>query len=76
MSAIGSVAGTASETPTMEELIEAVKKLEIAQKATKSDVKEIKEKDGEVKESQRKLAKLPIPPRFRGNLPDLDGWIL
>ena len=34
----------------MEGLIEVVKKLEIVQKVTKSDVKKIKDKDGEIKE--------------------------
>ena len=67
----------------MEALIEAINKLDISQKAldkdlkkNAKDIKKIKDVDGEIKESQRKLVKLPTPPRFKGNPADLDGWIL
>ena len=81
------MASTVSKTPTIEGLIDTVRKLQITQSATKKDigslriavdetseeVTKIKDTDREIKESQRKLAKLPVPARFKGVPTDLKG---
>ena len=71
--ALGSNDGSIGKTASVQELIKAVKKLYIAQSETADKVKKIRDTDGEIKESQRKLAKLPIPAKFKGVPADLDG---
>ena len=75
MAGTGSVTG-GEETPTIQELAKALEKLKISQTEVSSKVKKIEDNDKGVKESQRKLVKLPLPPKFKGTPADLEPWIL
>ena len=74
--ALGSNDGSIGKTASVQELIKVVKKLYIAQSETADKVKKIRDTDREIKESQRRLAKLPMPAKFKGVPADLDGWVL
>lgn len=66
----------ASTPSTIEELAQALAALKLEQDGLKEKVDTIEEEDTGVKESQRKLVKLPTPPRFKGTSPALDSWII
>jgi hypothetical protein len=75
MSTAGSTEGTGKkvETLTMEGLAAQLAALKLAQAPVSTKVKKIEDNDEGVKDSQRKLAKLPTPPMFKGNPADLEG---
>ena len=75
MSALGSAVGTPgpSKSPSVTELIAQVKSLRIAVDETSEEVATFKITDDKVRKSQRKLVKLPTPPRFKGVPGDLEG---
>lgn len=78
MSASGSSvgAGNQAETPTLSGLAEKLDKLTLTTQRVTTKIQKIEANDAGVKESQRKLAKLPTPPKFKGNPADLEVWIL
>lgn len=77
MSSSGSVVGgVGGGTPTLTGLAEQLAKLTLSQEKVSKKIEEIEDNDKGVEESQRKLVKLPMPPRFKGTPADLDGWVL
>lgn len=77
MSTSGSVVGSGkAETPTVASLAAQLAELTLTQAKVSKKLEEIENNDTGVKDSQRKLAKLSTPPKFKGNPADLEGWIL
>lgn len=82
--------GALTPTPSLEELTQAFNDLNLSHKKLRKRVEQtvsvaensrkkidkVVTEDREIKESQRKLMKMPLPPRFKGKSSETESWLI